>query len=365
MSATTNVSVTPVISLTSSTLQKNRINWERLVQVVRDQILPQLPADGETAVAVFVFKASWRVSHELVPNQSEPTNAVCHGAALANRNSDPAAVATALLADAGLKADGKPAHPEALASTDRAALETPEPVKLPENPAVPEESVVGTAMKHRQIVATVEYTDTDGTRKSQQFMGAPAARRFYLKMSVAGADPKVVDAVNASDIQAAPTVDTTTAAGQAEFIRTHELNGAPSSAAEAVATVEQAAPTTPEPVVTEPTAPAAPVVEPTVATPAPAKEKANGGLTGREISVLKALAGATTPLTREHLRGITGINKGFSKLLGAGTKEDGGRAGADSLGGRGLVSCSKIEGEKALTYTITTAGREALTAASK
>lgn len=86
-------------------------------------------------------------------------------------------------------------------------------------------------------------------------------------------------------------------------------------------------------------------------------------LTLKEVKVLAALAGANAPLTRQELSKALGITKGWSRLLGAATKDDLGAAGSDSLEGRGLIQCDKPEGERPLRYTITPAGREALAAA--
>jgi hypothetical protein len=59
-------------------------------------------------------------------------------------------------------------------------------------------------------------------------------------------------------------------------------------------------------------------------------------------------------MTREMLRTKTGMNKGWSKLLGASTKDE-----TNGLEGRGFVKSAKPEGTP-LEYTITKAGQAAL-----
>lgn len=89
------------------------------------------------------------------------------------------------------------------------------------------------------------------------------------------------------------------------------------------------------------------------------KPAKNGTLTGNEAKVLKALSSGAV-LTREELRRKTGINKGWSRMLGASSKEDGGAAGDASLEGRGLITSDRPEGERAFSYKLTAAGRKAL-----
>ena len=99
-----------------------------------------------------------------------------------------------------------------------------------------------------------------------------------------------------------------------------------------------------------------------------AKGNGNGngakGLTGNEQKILKALSGGAA-LTRAELRKKTGINKGWSRALGASSKDDGGVAGKDSLEGRGYVASDRAEGDRQFTYKITAAGRKALEKAGK
>lgn len=106
----------------------------------------------------------------------------------------------------------------------------------------------------------------------------------------------------------------------------------------------------------------------TKATPEAAKvaAPAAAGLTGNETLTLTALSKSANPMTRDDLRKKTGINKGWSKMLGATSKEDGGAAGKDSLCGRGLVkSFVPEEGSRQFRYAITASGKKALEKAAK
>ena len=104
------------------------------------------------------------------------------------------------------------------------------------------------------------------------------------------------------------------------------------------------------------TAKAEPKVEPAVVT--------KPDLSEREVKVLQALkAAGKKALTRKDLAKATGIPRGWSKLLGAATKEGLGKRGNASLEGRGLIASSKDEGSLTLSYTITPAGTKALAAA--
>lgn len=114
-------------------------------------------------------------------------------------------------------------------------------------------------------------------------------------------------------------------------------------------------------------------VETTPATPAasngkaPRKAKAkakaakNTGVTGREVKVLTALSKAMPDgLTRPQLVKKTGINRGWSRLLGASTKKGFGSAGKTSMEGRGLIRHEKHEDSRAMIYVITATGRKAI-----
>jgi hypothetical protein len=99
------------------------------------------------------------------------------------------------------------------------------------------------------------------------------------------------------------------------------------------------------------------------ATPA-VVDAAKSDLTERELKVLKALkAAGKKALTRAELSTATGIPRGWSKLLGAATKQGLGKRGKASLEGRGLIASSRAEGELTLSYTLTAAGTKALAAA--
>lgn len=88
--------------------------------------------------------------------------------------------------------------------------------------------------------------------------------------------------------------------------------------------------------------------------------KANGTLGKREVEVLALLAKAKKPLSRADMAKATGQAKGWSRLLGAATKDGLGASGDDSLEGRGYVASSKEAGDRSIAYTITAAGRKAL-----
>lgn len=56
--------------------------------------------------------------------------------------------------------------------------------------------ICGTGLRHRRVVVVVEYVAGE-TRVRKEFTAAPAARRFYLQMDAAGAEPRIVYARNA------------------------------------------------------------------------------------------------------------------------------------------------------------------------
>jgi hypothetical protein len=91
--------------------------------------------------------------------------------------------------------------------------------------------------------------------------------------------------------------------------------------------------------------------------------RTSNGLTPTMVRVLELLSHGSK--TRGELAEATGVAKGWSRILGAATKEDGGAAGEDSLESKGFVKHSKHEGDRSLNYEITAAGRKALATAQK
>jgi hypothetical protein len=83
-----------------------------------------------------------------------------------------------------------------------------------------------------------------------------------------------------------------------------------------------------------------------------------GGLSGNQRKVLQALAKTTADktLTRGELAEKTGIERGWSKLLGSPTKD----AKDHGMEAEGLVKSQKVEGERGLGYFITAKGKAAL-----
>lgn len=92
------------------------------------------------------------------------------------------------------------------------------------------------------------------------------------------------------------------------------------------------------------------------------RSRAAAGLTGNEIKVLNALLD-DSELTRQQLRQRTGMGaKGWSKLLGAATRDGGGVQGG-GLEAKGLIRTVRDEFGRAvipLRYLITDAGRRSL-----
>ena len=101
----------------------------------------------------------------------------------------------------------------------------------------------------------------------------------------------------------------------------------------------------------------APVKKAAAAKAAPA-ETVPSGLTKRQHKVLTALASGKE-LSRNELADATGMNKGWSKLLGASTHEE---AGDGSLEGLGYIKSARYEGSRSVVYAITAAGKKALAA---
>lgn len=103
------------------------------------------------------------------------------------------------------------------------------------------------------------------------------------------------------------------------------------------------------------------------AKPAPAVKKApkeKGDISPNQIKILEALKGGK-PLTRKELADKLGISKGFSKMLGAVSKDDYGAAGQSGLCAKGYVIADRGEEDRVSSYKITPAGKAALEKAKK
>lgn len=106
----------------------------------------------------------------------------------------------------------------------------------------------------------------------------------------------------------------------------------------------------------EPKAPKAKKSEETVV-----RTKRFNGLVPSVIKVLQTLRDAGVAMTRKELAESTGIEKGWSKILGT---KDGGNE--EALGPIGYVlSVEPKEGERGMKYKITAAGKQALVKAEK
>lgn len=102
------------------------------------------------------------------------------------------------------------------------------------------------------------------------------------------------------------------------------------------------------------------------AAPKKTDAKPTNGLTVNQIKILKALKN-TKPLTgksRGQLIKTTGINGGWSKNLGAVTRDDLGVQGG-GLAGMGLIKIVKLEDSRVLTQYITKKGLATLAKATK
>lgn len=299
------------ITLTSA-LQKNKINAERLEKVLATytSLNYDHTPDVQFSVVLNVFKTSWRVTSEPLPN------AIHVGITSARGNSDCATVALRLLFQAGLEPDGKPQVKADEPVAETALVVTPEPVA-----AEPDLAAFLPSLENVEP-ATEEVMEAD-----------------FAEWKLNRAAGTEADAAQAVAQLGTPTLTAECLAAGTDW---------PSKAETDAIQAAQ-----------EPAAPA-----PAVAAPATAPTQTNGHtLPGRMVNILKQLINAPTPLTREDLSALTGITKGWSKLLGASTKGDGGVAGDTSLTGRGLVHCSQVEGQRALLYTITAKGKAALEAA--
>lgn len=85
-----------------------------------------------------------------------------------------------------------------------------------------------------------------------------------------------------------------------------------------------------------------------------------GGFTKAQARALVALKGTKSGkgMSRADLEAKTGVAKGWSRVLGAGTKDDGGVAGDKTLSAQGYVGIQKLEGEP-LSYYLTAKGTKA------
>lgn len=169
------------------------------------------------------------------------------------------------------------------------------------------------AISNRMPGVTIAYT-VNGTTKTKRFSCAHKGKRFYTRQHAAGNNPRIVG----DSTMAKKTTTTKTAPKKT----TAAKKAAPKKAAPAA--------------------------------------KADG-LTDVQTRVLTALKNTASGkgLTRAQLSEKTGINKGWSRILGAYTKDDGGANADNSMTGLGLVSSQKMEGEP-VSYYITAKGKKAL-----
>lgn len=87
-----------------------------------------------------------------------------------------------------------------------------------------------------------------------------------------------------------------------------------------------------------------------------------GGLSRKKLTLLRALAKASRPVTRDEIGEVTGIKENWIYVMGAPTA---GRPAPGTLEGDGLIVSEKEEGTRRLYYTITTLGRERLALAER
>jgi hypothetical protein len=102
---------------------------------------------------------------------------------------------------------------------------------------------------------------------------------------------------------------------------------------------------------------AAPVVEAKPAKKEKATKKETGEKVDRTVRILQAMVKLGKPVSRTVLKKVTGIASGWSSILGAVSKEDGGRAGDKGLVARKLVKVEKME-EEGYVYSVTAAGKK-------
>lgn len=83
------------------------------------------------------------------------------------------------------------------------------------------------------------------------------------------------------------------------------------------------------------------------------------GLTSRQVRVLEVLKSGRE-MTRKEMAEATGITKGWSKMLGAASKQGGGAAAGKGLEQQGYVKIAPNEEGRTLLYSITAKGRKLL-----
>jgi len=96
-----------------------------------------------------------------------------------------------------------------------------------------------------------------------------------------------------------------------------------------------------------------------------ARTPSSGELNGSQVKLLLTLGKSKKEMDRKQLSAKTGINKGFSRLLGAATKDANGVHGSSSLIGLGFVKAEKHEDSRTLTYALTAKGRKKFQQLSK
>jgi DNA-binding MarR family transcriptional regulator len=86
-------------------------------------------------------------------------------------------------------------------------------------------------------------------------------------------------------------------------------------------------------------------------------------ITAKQYLLLKALKSTSEDgktLTRVELREVSGVHGNLDRMIGASTREDGGRGGEKGLEHRGFVRSCQEEGERCIRYYITAKGKKFL-----
>lgn len=201
-------------------------------------------------------------------------------------------------------------------------------------------------MTRPRNVDNVSVSYEEGNQRIvKRFTDPILARRFFAVKSREGKSPKVHRAAEVSTMSVENTnvavVETTEAAPVVVAKKKPTPRKAPA-----------AKKPTPKP------APAPKGKKPAVKeAAAPAPKAGSDSLNGSETKILTALSKASSPMTRDDLRKKTGIQKGYSGLLGSHTKE----VQPETLLGRGLVKVSiPAEGQRQHGYEITAKGKKEL-----